>query len=104
MGLKPTAKRSGKTDVIEFSLSEESIHPRISTDELADELGMISQIVDPPDKLREAAQELGETIAKNSPAAMASATKDAAPPPHWAEIASANGAGDAATTRAGRSN
>src|SRR5262245_55230613 len=34
------------------------------------ELGMISQIVDPPEKLREAAQELSETIAKNSPAAM----------------------------------
>src|SRR4051812_45943706 len=34
------------------------------------ELGMISQIVDPPDKLREVAQELAETIAKNSPAAM----------------------------------
>jgi enoyl-CoA hydratase/carnithine racemase len=40
------------------------------------ELGMISQIVDPPDKLREVAQELAETIAKNSPAAMA-ATKRA---------------------------
>jgi enoyl-CoA hydratase/carnithine racemase len=34
------------------------------------ELGMISQIVDPPEKLREAAQQLAETIAKNSPAAM----------------------------------
>lgn len=40
------------------------------------ELGMISQVVDPPDRLREAAQELGEKIAKNSPAAMA-ATKRA---------------------------
>ncbi len=39
-------------------------------------LGMISEIVDPPDRLRERAQELGETIAKNSPAAMA-ATKRA---------------------------
>src|SRR4051794_38497218 len=34
------------------------------------ELGMISQIVDPPDKLREEAQALAEKIAKNSPAAM----------------------------------
>ena len=34
------------------------------------ELGMISQIVDPPEKLREAAQELAEKVAKNSPAAM----------------------------------
>jgi enoyl-CoA hydratase/carnithine racemase len=40
------------------------------------ELGMISQIVDPPSKLREAAQELAEKIARNSPAAMA-ATKRA---------------------------
>ncbi|HEY1988768.1 MAG TPA: enoyl-CoA hydratase/isomerase family protein, partial [Acidimicrobiales bacterium] len=40
------------------------------------ELGMISQIVDPPEQLREAAQELAEKIAKNSPAAMA-ATKRA---------------------------
>jgi enoyl-CoA hydratase len=40
------------------------------------ELGMVSQVVDPPDRLREAAQELGETIARNSPAAM-TATKRA---------------------------
>jgi enoyl-CoA hydratase/carnithine racemase len=37
---------------------------------------MISEIVDPPDRLREAAQELAEKIAKNSPSAMA-ATKRA---------------------------
>jgi len=40
------------------------------------ELGMISQIVDPPGSLRDAAQELAEKIARNSPAAMA-ATKRA---------------------------
>jgi enoyl-CoA hydratase/carnithine racemase len=40
------------------------------------ELGMVSEIVDPPERLRERAQQLGETIAKNSPAAMA-ATKRA---------------------------
>jgi enoyl-CoA hydratase len=40
------------------------------------ELGMISEIVDPPERLRDRAQELGETIARNSPAAMA-ATKRA---------------------------
>jgi enoyl-CoA hydratase/carnithine racemase len=40
------------------------------------ELGMVSQVVDPPDQLREVAQQLGETIARNSPAAMA-ATKRA---------------------------
>jgi enoyl-CoA hydratase/carnithine racemase len=36
----------------------------------------VSEVVDPPEDLRERAQELGETIAKNSPAAMA-ATKRA---------------------------
>jgi enoyl-CoA hydratase/carnithine racemase len=44
--------------------------------ERAYELGMISEVVDPPERLRERAQELGETIARNSPAAMA-ATKRA---------------------------
>src|SRR5438105_6247357 len=34
------------------------------------ELGMISQIVDPPERLRDEAQALGETIARNSPSAM----------------------------------
>jgi len=40
------------------------------------ELGMVSEVVDPPERLRARAQELGEIIAKNSPAAMA-ATKQA---------------------------
>ncbi len=40
------------------------------------ELGMVSQIVDPPDQLRETAQQLAEVIARNSPSAMA-ATKRA---------------------------
>ena len=40
------------------------------------ELGMVSEVVDPPEALRERAQALGETIARNSPAAMA-ATKRA---------------------------
>jgi enoyl-CoA hydratase/carnithine racemase len=39
-------------------------------------LGMISQVVDPPERLRAEAQRLAETIARNSPAAMA-ATKRA---------------------------
>jgi len=42
----------------------------------ARELGMISEIVDPPERLQARAQELAETIARNSPAAMA-ATKRA---------------------------
>jgi enoyl-CoA hydratase/carnithine racemase len=40
------------------------------------ELGMVSEVVDPPERLRDGAQELAEKIAQNSPAAMA-ATKRA---------------------------
>jgi enoyl-CoA hydratase/carnithine racemase len=50
-------------------------HERLSA-QRAYELGMVSELVDPPEQLRERAQELGETIARNSPAAMA-ATKRA---------------------------
>jgi enoyl-CoA hydratase/carnithine racemase len=46
------------------------------TAQRAYELGMISQIVDPPEQLRDEAQALAEKIAQNSPAAMA-ATKRA---------------------------
>jgi enoyl-CoA hydratase len=41
----------------------------------ARQLGMISQVVDPPEQLREVAQELAETVAKNSPAAMRATKK-----------------------------
>jgi len=50
-------------------------HERMSA-RRAYELGMVSQVVDPPEQLREAAQELAEKVARNSPAAMA-ATKRA---------------------------
>jgi enoyl-CoA hydratase/carnithine racemase len=40
------------------------------------ELGMVSEVVDPPERLRDASQELAEKVARNSPAAMA-ATKRA---------------------------
>ncbi len=50
-------------------------HERMSA-ERARQLGMLSQVVDPPERLRDAAQELAEQIARNSPAAMA-ATKRA---------------------------
>ena len=50
-------------------------HERLSA-QRAYELGMVSEVVDPPERLREVAQELGEKIARNSPAAMA-ATKRA---------------------------
>ena len=39
------------------------------------ELGMISQIVDPPERLREEAQVLAEKVARNSPAAMRATKK-----------------------------
>lgn len=42
----------------------------------AHQLGILSEVVDPPDRLRDAAQELAEKVALNSPAAMA-ATKRA---------------------------
>jgi len=42
----------------------------------ARQLGILSEVVDPPDQLRARAQQLAETIARNSPAAMA-ATKRA---------------------------
>jgi enoyl-CoA hydratase/carnithine racemase len=50
-------------------------HERMSASR-AYELGMVSEVVDPPELLRDRAQELAETIARNSPAAMA-ATKRA---------------------------
>jgi enoyl-CoA hydratase len=49
-------------------------HERMSA-QRAYELGMISEIVDPPERLREAAQELAEKVARNSPAAMRATKK-----------------------------
>src|ERR1044071_7140924 len=49
-------------------------HERMSA-QRAYELGMISQIVAPPEQLRAAAQELAERIARNSPAAMAASKR-----------------------------
>jgi enoyl-CoA hydratase len=39
------------------------------------ELGMVSEVVDPPERLREVAQGLAEKIARNSPAAMAASKR-----------------------------
>lgn len=50
-------------------------HERMSAAR-AYELGMVSEVIDPPERLHEAAQELAEKIARNSPAALA-ATKRA---------------------------
>jgi enoyl-CoA hydratase len=49
-------------------------HERMSA-QRAFELGMISEVVDPPERLREVAQELAEKIARNSPAAMAASKR-----------------------------
>jgi len=50
-------------------------HERVDA-ERARQLGILSQVVDPPELLRDEAQALGEKIARNSPAAMRS-TKQA---------------------------
>jgi enoyl-CoA hydratase len=49
-------------------------HERMSA-QRAYELGLVSEVVDPPQRLREAAQELAEKIARNSPAALAATKK-----------------------------
>jgi enoyl-CoA hydratase/carnithine racemase len=49
-------------------------HERMSA-QRAYELGMVSQVVDPPESLREQAQQLAEKIARNSPAAMRATKK-----------------------------
>lgn len=49
-------------------------HERMSA-RRAYELGLCSEVVDPPERLREAAQELAEKVARNSPAAMAATKK-----------------------------
>jgi enoyl-CoA hydratase len=49
-------------------------HERMSAHR-ALELGMVSQVVDPPERLRDEAQALAEKIARNSPAAMRATKK-----------------------------
>jgi enoyl-CoA hydratase/carnithine racemase len=45
------------------------------TAERAMQLGMVSQVVDPPERLRHEAQALAEKVARNSPAAMAASKR-----------------------------
>jgi len=45
------------------------VHERVDA-RRACQLGILSQVVDPPERLRQEAQELAEKIARNSPAAM----------------------------------
>ncbi len=49
-------------------------HERVGADR-AHQLGVVGEVVDPPERLRERAQELAETIARNSPAAMAASKR-----------------------------
>jgi enoyl-CoA hydratase/carnithine racemase len=49
-------------------------HERMTADR-ARELGILSEVVEPPSTLRERAQEIGDAIAQNSPAAMAATKK-----------------------------
>ncbi len=62
------AKKSPMEAVLRMALVGR--HERISATR-AYELGICSQVVDPPERLRAEAQALGELIAHNSPAALA---------------------------------
>jgi enoyl-CoA hydratase/carnithine racemase len=67
------ARKSPMESVLRMALVGR--HERVDASR-AYQLGIISQVVDPPDRLRDEAQALAEKIARNSPAAMA-ATKRA---------------------------
>lgn len=67
------ARKSPMESVLRMALTGR--HERMSA-QRAYELGVLSEVVDPPGDLEARAQELAETIARNSPAAMA-ATKRA---------------------------
>jgi enoyl-CoA hydratase len=66
-------RKSPMEPIVHMALT--GAHERIDAAR-ARQLGILSQVVDPPDGLRDAAQELAEKIARNSPAAMR-ATKQA---------------------------
>jgi enoyl-CoA hydratase len=61
------ARRSPMEPITRMALI--GVHERVDASR-ARQLGILSQVVDPPDRLREEAQALGEKIALNSPAAM----------------------------------
>lgn len=67
------AKRSPMEPIVRMALVGR--HERVSA-RRAHQLGILSQVVDPPDRLHDEAQALAELIARNSPAALA-ATKRA---------------------------
>ena len=68
-GLEPVALMSSMplTSVLRMALV--GTYERLSAYD-AYRLGLVTQVVDPPERLDESVQELAETIAKNSPAAM----------------------------------
>jgi enoyl-CoA hydratase len=63
------AKKSPMESILRMALTGR--HERISAAR-AYELGIVSQVVDPPEQLRTEAQALGEKIARNAPDALAS--------------------------------
>ena len=67
------ARKSPMEPVVRMALAGR--HERV-TAERARQLGILSEVVDPPDRLRSVARELAGKVARNSPAAMA-ATKRA---------------------------
>ena len=60
-------RKSPMEPIVRMALT--GAHERIDAAR-ARQLGVLSQVVDPPDELRAAAQELAERVARNSPAAM----------------------------------
>ena len=66
------AKKSPMESVLRMAFTGR--HERMTADR-AYELGIVSELVDPPELLRDAAQELGEKIAQNSPAALAASKR-----------------------------
>jgi enoyl-CoA hydratase/carnithine racemase len=67
------ARKSPMEPIVRMALT--GVHERIDA-RRARQVGILSQVVDPPDRLRDEAQVLAELMARNSPAAMR-ATKQA---------------------------
>jgi enoyl-CoA hydratase len=61
------ARKSPMEPIVRMALT--GVHERMDA-RRARQLGILSEVVDPPDRLRDEAQTLGEKIARNSPAAM----------------------------------
>jgi enoyl-CoA hydratase len=61
------ARKSPMEPIMRMALV--GVHERLDASR-ARQLGILSQVVDPPERLRDEAQELGEKIARNSPTAM----------------------------------